>query len=399
MIEAKTNDKTQTTTPRWLKNIQNNSWEPEIILSGLTITFIFVMNNYIHNFFALLVQEYNAVISSMFFYVFFIVALNIVKIVLILHLLLRGLWTGLVGLSYVYPQGVQSEKLPSLIKEVSFDKPIVLILKIEDICSHLFSFIFFFIILVFLFSALYMPLVIIEYLSVDNLVLNFYAYLGVILIFLILIISIKKLRLKFSNNFINNLAYTFSTNVGNFKSLILMILSLLISTALSWTQIKNFRYENFLPDNKLSNQITFYLDNEDYISERDNELRVKKATIQDFHVVDDLEVFISWYKGDEITLTKANELTNEFKLLIDSAQSTSSNINTLFRFYIDSVEIKDAVFINALNSDNQKGILVQFNQKIEPGLHNLTINKIVWIPIINKFKIVSPWDEILFYKD
>ena len=109
-------------TPSWLKEIQNNSWSPEILISGLTITFIFVMNNHIHNFFAMLIQDFGRMIIPNTAHLFFIIALNIIKVVLLFHLLMRGLWTGLIGLSYVYPDGVKVEKLPSVMKNGNIEK-------------------------------------------------------------------------------------------------------------------------------------------------------------------------------------------------------------------------------------------------------------------------------------
>jgi len=46
-------------TPDWLLEIQNKSWEPEILISGITLTFLFILSNYIYNFFGMLIQEYS----------------------------------------------------------------------------------------------------------------------------------------------------------------------------------------------------------------------------------------------------------------------------------------------------------------------------------------------------
>jgi len=37
----------KTKTPDWLLDIQNKSWEPEILISGITLTFLFILSNYI----------------------------------------------------------------------------------------------------------------------------------------------------------------------------------------------------------------------------------------------------------------------------------------------------------------------------------------------------------------
>jgi len=46
---------TERQTPDWLTEVQDRSWEPEILISGLTITVIFLLEKHIFNFHAALV--------------------------------------------------------------------------------------------------------------------------------------------------------------------------------------------------------------------------------------------------------------------------------------------------------------------------------------------------------
>ena len=71
-----------------------------------------------------------------------VIAITGLKIILILHLILRGLWTGVLGLSYVFPNGIKIEKLPKSQRNIIYDKPDKLVIQLEKICSILFSFIF-----------------------------------------------------------------------------------------------------------------------------------------------------------------------------------------------------------------------------------------------------------------
>ena len=48
----------QNKTPDWLVEIQNKSWEPEILISGFTLTFLFILSDYIYNFYGMLVQDF-----------------------------------------------------------------------------------------------------------------------------------------------------------------------------------------------------------------------------------------------------------------------------------------------------------------------------------------------------
>ena len=46
-------------TPQWLIDIQHRSWEPEILISGITLTFLFLLTDYIYNFCGMLIQQQN----------------------------------------------------------------------------------------------------------------------------------------------------------------------------------------------------------------------------------------------------------------------------------------------------------------------------------------------------
>ena len=227
--------------PNWLQKIQNNSWEPEIIIPGLTIAFVFVINNTIYNFFAMLIQDTGAELTSLILYGFFIVCLQVVKFVFIIHLLFRGLWVGLVGLSYVYPQGVNRNKLPKAHKEVNYSKPSDMVLKVEKVCSLLFSIMFVFIFFLFIFLLMYTPLILFEMLLLDNYI-NY--YFGILIFLFLLSVSamiFNKSRFvrRLNNNWINNVAYTISTNTGNKFTLILFVVLLAFSITIS---IKKFHH-------------------------------------------------------------------------------------------------------------------------------------------------------------
>ena len=111
-------------TPDWLLEVQNKSWEPEIIISGITLTFVFILPNYIYNFYGMLVQDFGVFDAiAKILYRISVIAITGLKIILNVHLILRGLWTGCVGLSYVFPAGVNNEKLPKSQRNNIYDKP------------------------------------------------------------------------------------------------------------------------------------------------------------------------------------------------------------------------------------------------------------------------------------
>ena len=89
-------------TPKWLKRIQENSWEAEILISGGAVFSLFQLAE-------LLVKEAEYLKEVTPFrgldetLIITMIILRGVTIGFIIHLLLRGFWIGLVCLNSVYP--------------------------------------------------------------------------------------------------------------------------------------------------------------------------------------------------------------------------------------------------------------------------------------------------------
>ena len=156
-------------TPQWLIDVQNKSWEPEILISGITLTFIFILSKHVYNFFGMLVQDYAVSVGLAFgSYILSIFVFTGLKIILVIHLILRGLWTGFVGLSYVFPDGVNKDRMSSKMRQVQFDKPEKFVIKLEEVCSLLFSFIFSSVTLILSFALLWIPMILLYVVGLDQ---------------------------------------------------------------------------------------------------------------------------------------------------------------------------------------------------------------------------------------
>ncbi|PLX21699.1 MAG: hypothetical protein C0599_07510 [Salinivirgaceae bacterium] len=401
MSESKENIKPQ--APKWLEDVQNNSWSPEILISGLTITFIFVMDDAIFNFFASLIQDYGAKIISYSGFVTFIVALNFIKLTLIIHLILRGLWTGLVGLSYVFPNGVNEKKLPKVVGDVKFDKPVSMVLKVENICSLLFSFIYFFISLVLIGIVFYVPLVLIELFGQENILLFLMIYLVLFFVPIIVLSLFKKskLKAKLNKNIANNIYYTISTNTGKGLAMLFFIISVLVAIPISMSDIREFSSYYNPPQEQSETDFRYTKDCENYNDERNNNLRVKRATIESYIVDEKIELFISYYKVDEWILRKAKERKEEFYELTEDPLQKEIIIPMLYKVYIDSTPINDLEWVLTRHKHtNQKGMYVLIDDlNIPKGLHRIIINSVYFSRRADELKMMSPWEEILFYKN
>jgi hypothetical protein len=100
---------TEKKVPRWLNTIQENSWEAELLLSavllfGLIQTPIF-LESWSQQLFAWETGIIKGVVEMI------IRGIEILRIGFIIHIIVRALWIAQVGFSYVFPKGIQVEKL------------------------------------------------------------------------------------------------------------------------------------------------------------------------------------------------------------------------------------------------------------------------------------------------
>lgn len=130
--------------PEWLKELQLKSWEPEILLSGIVLYGMFqvpeVLDRFLLFFSAEVYNDINAMdtlVALLKIGVYWLIA------GLILHLICRGFWVGLVGLSYSFPDGINLEKLkfqPKYLDKIKAVPPFEqIILKVERVCSFIYS--------------------------------------------------------------------------------------------------------------------------------------------------------------------------------------------------------------------------------------------------------------------
>lgn len=130
--------------PGWLSELQQKSWEPEILLSGIVLYGMFQAPGLLDDFLAFaelnLYGNFNGLSNLV---ALLKIALYWLTLGLILHLVSRGIWVGMVGLSFTFPNGINKEKLKlsSRFQErINKIPPIEqIIINLEKLCSSLFS--------------------------------------------------------------------------------------------------------------------------------------------------------------------------------------------------------------------------------------------------------------------
>jgi hypothetical protein len=124
----------------WLEHLQKNSWEPEVIISGISLAFLFVIPSQLFDFSVMLIQDFGLEqIPAQLILVYASGITSVFKIFLITHLVLRFIWAGMLGITYAFPDGIVKEKLFKYSQVVDYHPPQYYLLKLEQWCSMLYG--------------------------------------------------------------------------------------------------------------------------------------------------------------------------------------------------------------------------------------------------------------------
>ena len=137
----------------WFDKLRLNSWEVEILIVGFVLVVLFQIPETIHFEMTELLNsaslsEPTSILSWLGNFLSLTSILFSVKIViycLSIYLGLRGFWVGILGLSSVFPKGINikklnfSEKFTNDLKQYNFNN---FIIRIDNICSSIFAFTF-----------------------------------------------------------------------------------------------------------------------------------------------------------------------------------------------------------------------------------------------------------------
>jgi len=138
---------------QWFEKLRLNSWEVEILIVGFVLVILFNIPDTL-NLELTKIQEGFSVQKEGDFLIWMIRFLTLGIFSSIIHILivsfsvylgLRGFWVGILGLSSVYPKGINLKKLnfnKIFVKQISQYNFNDFIIKIDNICSSIFSFSF-----------------------------------------------------------------------------------------------------------------------------------------------------------------------------------------------------------------------------------------------------------------
>lgn len=214
-------------TPKWLRRLEKESWQAELLISGLALygtlylpEFCYWLSDTLIDW--LPVDYYLAGYAISFFYLF---GISILTTFFIMHFILRAYWVGLIGLNSVYPDGYKieggfyseiysrkvAESIPTIRESIQ---------TVDKQCSTMFSGAFVFMLMYGTMAITFSLLMIIYMLTNDfipRIVWIIFAALFVILLFVVAVFGIMGKSEKFRNNEkLQNNFFRLSFIFGNF---------------------------------------------------------------------------------------------------------------------------------------------------------------------------------------
>jgi len=211
--------------PEWLQALEAQSWQAELIASGLAIYGSLSMGIYIDNFAEWAVLRFDdRILDILYFLLWYIyIAHAVLVISFITHLVLRILWAGILGLSSVYPKGINmetkaySDHYKEKLKE-EFPDLSQYSLDLDKLCSLIFSVLCALVIVLVSFSFWLFIYILVSELLLQILPVSIVSYIGyglAVFIFLFSILSGLLIQKKFNDNkFAKKYAYKFNRLFG-----------------------------------------------------------------------------------------------------------------------------------------------------------------------------------------
>lgn len=406
-IKETTNSEDTSEELTWLKNLQRNSWEPEVIISGLTLAFIFAFPAQVYDFAVRLTQDYGLEFTGAYMVLIYLtMTVSVFKIFFITHLVLRFAWAGLLGLSYAFPKGVINENLFKSGQEYQYKNPQQMVLKLEKFCSMAFAFPMM-IGIIFSGFTVYLSLLLFLYWFFDlKFFLIYIIFMASLLGFALFSAVSKRNRIKtwlFSTIFYTVQA-TYQSNLGKWAINIYMFFIMCLTIPLINSDIQGFfKYANAAnldgDDLEWENKSLYFEE------KKDPNKRFPRALMPSDQVSGDMTtISLAHYEEDFKNLEKIIE--NSLTIPDSLGWKKIEKPQDLYRIYLDGkdVPVKDSDWRKVMvGSSGQKAYQFFLDTKeLEKGVHEIRIEKLV---IFNFFGFSDPeirhkknWAKFTFVK-
>lgn len=141
--------------PKWLRQLEQESWQAELVISGLAIYGALQIPGLIESAAQGLIVKTGSGKNLLLYLIFFYMLAcgNLLIFTFISHFILRAVWIGLVGLNSVFPEGIKEESkmyAPHFMNRLRRDFPNknLGIQELDNLCSILFAFSAYFVLVI-----------------------------------------------------------------------------------------------------------------------------------------------------------------------------------------------------------------------------------------------------------
>lgn len=108
-------DEVKTPKPKWLRKLERESWQAELIISGAALFGSLQLPGILENFQHYLLLNYERASLQLWFFAtsYWVLFVYGLIFLFVFHFIVRALWIGLVGLNSIYPDGIVETALSS----------------------------------------------------------------------------------------------------------------------------------------------------------------------------------------------------------------------------------------------------------------------------------------------
>ncbi len=378
-MEQQTDKRQQDLT--WLEHLQKNSWEPEVIISGITLAVLFIIPSKLFDFSVMLIQDYGLeAIPGKLLLVYATLVVTVFKIFLVIHLIMRFIWAGMLGITYAFPQGVIKENLFKYSQDVDYPHPNSYLIKLERWCSMLYGFPIS-VAVPLLSISLYLSTLLGLYILFD---LEFQVvYVIFMLSMLVLVIASfgkkeSKVKHSIGKSMSGTIGAVYQSNLGKWAFTYFSFLLLAISAPFISSDLSGFSdYE--INVNLDDSEYEWPKDEgyfEEYNSEKNRFARI--WTTQKTVNSETLNIYLPHYKREENSKTRMNELLlNEDSIQWNKLETYQDQ----YRIFVNDslLEVKKWSKVQA-GLTGQKALFGQIPiAHLPAGIHEVRVEKLIYL--------------------
>lgn len=390
----------------WLENLQKTSWEPEVIISGISLAVLFIIPSRLFEYSIILIQDYGLEqLPALLVLGYFSIIISVFKIFLISHLFLRFMWAGMLGVTYAFPEGVLKNKLFKFSQDLDYPHPRFYLEKLERWCSMIYGYPLSVVIPIFSITA-YLILLITIYL-IFNLDFQVIYLIFIVSFFGLLVLTVifKKSKIKsFVGTSLNGtISAVFASHLGKWTTLVFSLGLFIVAIPFVLLDLKGFSY--FQPITNLDEEFFDWPEQSRYFEEyNSNDVRFPRIWTEEMEVSGDhLNLYLARYAREERDLPRLQTLlAGDFDTLqwgkLESLEDT-------YRIYLNDSLMKSERWIPiSAGKTGQKALFGSISiDHLPSGAHEIRVEKLIYVApflgIGNEPRHRKRWARFNFIKE